>query len=284
MTASRFDEPGKKVRLADIPTEPPEGMTKEKAVARFGALNEELFKLQELMWGARTHSVLVVLQGRDAAGKDGAIKHVAGALNPRGVLVTSFGVPTEEERQHDFLWRVHRHAPRHGEFAIFNRSHYEDVLVARVHDLVPKSLWKRRFDHINDFEEMLAEHNTLVLKFFLHINKKEQEKRLLEREQDPSTAWKLNVNDWRERERWDDYTEAYEDVIERCSTEHAPWHVIPANAKWYRNLLIAEAVADAMRPLRAGWIRKLDEDGSTGRQALEEYRREKAGQRKDRSG
>jgi len=279
MTAARFDQPGKKVRLDDIPTDPPDDMTKERAAARFEALNEELFKLQELMWGARTHSVLVVLQGRDAAGKDGAIKHVAGALNPRGVLVTSFGVPTEEERQHDFLWRVHRHAPRHGEFAIFNRSHYEDVLVVRIHDLVPKSLWKERFGHINDFEKMLAEHNTIVLKFFLHISKKEQEKRLLEREKDPSTAWKLNVDDWRERERWDEYTEAYEDVIGRCSTSQAPWHVIPADAKWYRNLLIAEAVAEAMRPHRASWILKLDEDGSTGRQALDEYRRERTRQK-----
>lgn len=281
MTSLRFDEPGKKVRLADIPTDPPDEMTKEKAAARFGALNEELFKLQEFMWGARTHSVLVVLQGRDAAGKDGAIKHVAGALNPRGVLVTSFGVPTEEERQHDFLWRVHRHAPRHGEFAIFNRSHYEDVLVVRVHDLAPKSLWKRRFDHINDFEDMLAEHNTIVLKFFLHISKKEQEKRLVEREQDPSTAWKLNVNDWKERELWDEYTEAYEDVIERCSSRHAAWHVVPANAKWYRNLVIAEAVAEAMRPLRAEWIRTLDRSGTQGRSALQEYRRQKTGQRGD---
>ncbi|MCC6557734.1 MAG: polyphosphate kinase 2 family protein, partial [Polyangiaceae bacterium] len=250
MSATRFDEPGRKVRLADIPTDPPKKATKEQAQKRFGELNEELFELQELMWGARTHSVLVVLQGRDAAGKDGAIKHVVGALNPRGVIVSSFGVPTEEERQHDFLWRIHRQAPRAGELAIFNRSHYEDVLVVRVHDLVPKSIWKERFDHINSFEELLAEHGTIVLKFFLHISKQEQEKRLLEREEDPSTAWKLNVNDWKERELWDEYTDVYEDAISRCSTKFAPWIIVPADSKWYRNLVVAEAIADAMRPHR----------------------------------
>jgi PPK2 family polyphosphate:nucleotide phosphotransferase len=273
MPATRFNEPGRKVLLGDIPTDPPKKLTKEDANARFAALNSELFELQGLMWGARTHGVLIVLQGRDAAGKDGAIKHVVGALNPRGVLVTSFGVPTPEEREHDFLWRVHRHAPRAGELAIFNRSHYEDVLVVRVHDLVPKSLWKERYDHINDFEELLAEHGTIVLKFFLHISKEEQEKRLLAREKDPATAWKLNVNDWKERERWTDYTEAYEDVIERCSSQFAPWYVVPADAKWHRNLVIAETVAEAMRPHRATWIEKLDSDGRGGRQKLDEYRK-----------
>src|SRR3954453_20707059 len=150
MRFHRFDRPGK-VKLAGISEEPPGGLTKSDAKDRFHALNDELFDLQDLMWGARTHSVLMVLQGRDAAGKDGAIKHVVGALNPRGVLVTSFGVPTPEERAHDFLWRVHRHPPRTGEFAIFNRSHYEDVLVVRVHGFAPKSVWKPRFEHINDF-------------------------------------------------------------------------------------------------------------------------------------
>lgn len=275
MSATRFDEPGRKVRLSDISTDPPKKAHREEASARFEKLNGELFELQELMWGARTHSVLVVLQGRDAAGKDGAIKHVVGALNPRGVLVTSFGVPTTEEREHDFLWRVHRHAPRAGEFSIFNRSHYEDVLVTRVHDLVPKSIWKERFDQINGFEELLAEHGTIILKFFLHISKEEQEKRLLERERDPSTSWKLNVNDWKERERWDDYTEVYEDAIERCSTGRAPWIIVPADAKWYRNTVIAEAVADAMRPHREEWLKVLDRGGREGRRGLDEYRRAK---------
>src|SRR3954449_9543728 len=198
-----FDEPGARVRLASISTRPPAKISKGKAKERFESLNDELFELQDLLWGAKTHSLLVVLQGRDAAGKDGTIKHVAGALNPRGVHVTSFGVPSAEERAHDFLWRVHRHTPRLGEVAIFNRSHYEDVLVARVRGLVPKKLWKQRYRHIAGFEELLAEHGTIVLKYFLHISKKEQKKRLLEREDSPQTAWKLNVNDWMERECWD---------------------------------------------------------------------------------
>src|SRR5690349_546550 len=184
MAKNVFDKPDKNVRLDDISAEPPGGMTREQAEKRFERLSEELFALQDMMWGAKLHSLLIVLQGRDAAGKDGTIKHVAGSLNPRGVSVVSFGVPTAEERQHDFLWRVHRHAPRLGEVAIFNRSHYEDVLVVRVHGLVPKKLWKARYRHIADFEALLAEHNTIVLKYFLHITKKEQKERLLEREQE----------------------------------------------------------------------------------------------------
>jgi PPK2 family polyphosphate:nucleotide phosphotransferase len=228
------------------------------------------------MVGSRARSVLVVLQGRDGAGKDGAIKNVVGFLNPRGVNVVSFGVPTEEERQHDFLWRVHRHAPRQGEFAIFNRSHYEDVLVVRVHDLAPRSLWKERYGHIVDFEELLAEHGTLVLKYFLHITKKEQEKRLLEREAKAETAWKLNPNDWKEREFWDEYTEAYEDAISKTAAKHAPWTVVPANAKWYRNLVIAESICEALRAHRKDWKRKLVEMGAAARLELERYRGEVA--------
>src|SRR5688572_19768271 len=172
-----FSQRGDKVRLERISTAPPGGITKEDVQRRFEALGQELFELQDALWGAKLNSVLVVLQGRDSAGKDGTIKHVAGCLNPRGVAVTSFGVPTSEEREHDFLWRVHRHAPRRGEFAIFNRSHYEDVLVVRVHELAPKKLWKERYAHIADFEELLAEHGTIVLKYFLHIGKDEQEER-----------------------------------------------------------------------------------------------------------
>src|SRR4051812_30965616 len=203
-----FDEPGAKVRLDDISTRPPAKVSKAKAKARFDSLNEELFDLQDLLWGAKTHSLLLVLQGRDAAGKDGTVKQLSGGLNPRGVKVTSFGVPTTEEREHDFLWRVHRYTPRQGEVGIFNRSHYEDVLVVRVHQLVKKSLWKARYDSINAFETTLAEHGCILLKYFLHISKEEQEQRLVEREKEPSTAWKINVNDWKERDQWDDYTKA----------------------------------------------------------------------------
>jgi PPK2 family polyphosphate:nucleotide phosphotransferase len=272
MAKTVFDQPGEKVRLERISADPPRGVTKEKARERFAKLSEEMFVLQDALWGAKVNSVLLVLQGRDSAGKDGAIKHVAGCLNPRGINVVSFGVPTPEERAHDFLWRVHRHAPRLGEFAIFNRSHYEDVLVVRVHDLVPKKLWKQRYGHIADFEELLAEHGTIVLKYFLHITKKEQKARLLEREADREAAWKLNANDWKERDYWDDYTEAYEDAISKTAAGHAPWIVVPANKKWYRNLVIAESIFDALREHRKGWQAKLEQMSSERRAALEAYR------------
>jgi PPK2 family polyphosphate:nucleotide phosphotransferase len=269
---SYFDKPGGKVRLAGISAEPPKGMTREKAEKRFASLGKELFELQDAMFGAKLHSVLVVLQGRDSAGKDGSIKHVVGCLNPRGVSVTSFNVPTPEERQHDFLWRVHRHTPRLGEFSIFNRSHYEDVLAVRVHRLAPKKLWRARFDHIVDFETLLAEHGTIVLKCFLHITKEEQLERLLEREAKPNTAWKLNTGDWRDREHRKDYTQAYEDAISKTAARHAPWIVVPANAKWYRNLVIAESIADALRGHRAQWAKKLEDMGKAGKATLEAYR------------
>ncbi|MDH4150402.1 MAG: polyphosphate kinase 2 family protein [Betaproteobacteria bacterium] len=274
MPKNLFDNRDCKVHLSRISAEPPAGMTRAKAEKRFGTLGDEMFELQDALWGAKVHSVLVVLQGRDSAGKDGTIKHVAGCLNPRGVSVVSFGVPTTEEREHDFLWRVHRHAPRRGEFAIFNRSHYEDVLVVRVHDLAPKKTWKERYGHIRDFEELLAEHGTIVLKYFLHITKDEQEKRLLEREKDTSTAWKLNPNDWKERDYWDEYTAAYEDAISKTAAPHAPWLIVPANAKWYRNLLVAESIVAALRDHRRNWEKTLDDMGRAGRAGLDAYRAE----------
>jgi PPK2 family polyphosphate:nucleotide phosphotransferase len=275
MRSTVFDRQGAKVRLDRISEEPPKGMTREKAEGRFEELGRELFELQDQMFGAKTSSVLVVLQGRDGAGKDGSIKHVAGYLNPRGVHVTSFGVPTAEEREHDFLWRVHRHAPRLGEFSIFNRSHYEDLLVVRVHGLVPKDLWKKRYGYIADFEALLAEQGTIVLKYFLHISKQEQKERLLEREKDPANAWKLNANDWKERDYWDEYTEAYEDAISKTAAQHAPWIVVPANAKWYRNLVIAESVVEALRAHRKGWRRKLEEMAAEAKARLAAYRRQR---------
>jgi PPK2 family polyphosphate:nucleotide phosphotransferase len=272
-----FDKPGAKVRLSGISEKPPKGVTQAGVQAEFEKLGQELFDLQDLLWGSRQHSVLVILQGRDTAGKDGAIKHVMGYLNPRGVHVTSFGVPTNEELEHDFLWRIHRQTPRKGEVAIFNRSHYEDVLVTRVHELVPKSLWKERYGHIRDFEELLAEHGTLVLKFFLHISRGEQKKRLLKREEDPRTAWKLSSGDWEDRELWDDYTQAYEEALSRTADKAAPWIVVPADAKWYRNLVVARAIADALRPHRKAWQKHLDEEGVSKKAALEAWRK---GQRK----
>ena len=264
------------VRLERISADPPAGMTKARAQARFDALGEELFELQDAMFGAKLNGVLVVLQGRDGAGKDGTIKHVVGCLNPRGVTVTSFGVPTDEERAHDFLWRVHRHAPRLGEFAIFNRSHYEDVLVVRVHGLAPEKLWRARFRHIADFEQLLAEHGTIVLKDFLHITTEEQEQRLLDREKDPQAAWKLNPKDWQERDHWDEYTRAYEEAIAKTSAAHAPWTIVPANKKWYRNLVVAESIAKALRAHRSRWDGKLKEMGRAGREAIQAYRERKA--------
>ena len=261
-----------KVHLKDISAEPPKDMTKAKAEKRFAVLGKELFELQDAMFGAKVHSVLVVLQGRDSAGKDGTIKHVAGCLNPRGVTVSSFGVPTTEEREHDFLWRVHRQAPRLGEFAIFNRSHYEDVLVVRVHDLAPEKLWQQRYGHINDFEELLTEHGVIVLKYFLHITKEEQEERLLEREKEPGTAWKLNPKDWQERDYWDEYTAAYEDAISKTAAPHAPWTIVPANSKWYRNLVVAESIVGALRDHRKNWEKKLEAMGKAGRAGLATYR------------
>jgi PPK2 family polyphosphate:nucleotide phosphotransferase len=275
MPRTLFDRPDHKVRLDDLSAEPPKGMTREKAEPRLAELGEELFALQDEMFASKGSSVLVVLQGRDTAGKDGTIKHVAGYLNPRGVSVVSFGVPTAEEREHDFLWRVHRHTPRLGEFALFNRSHYEDVLVVRVHELVPKALWKARYGHIADFEALLAQQGTIVLKYLLHITKREQKERLLEREKDPKNAWKLNPNDWKERDYWDEYTEAYEDAISRTAAKHAPWMVVPANAKWYRNLVIAESIVEALRAHRKGWRRKLQSMAEEAKATLASYRRKK---------
>lgn len=275
MAPTVFDKPGAKIKLASISEKPPKGMTEAAARKEFEALGEELFDLQDLLWGARMHSVLIILQGRDSAGKDGTIKHVAGCLNPRGVHVTSFGAPSPEELEHDFLWRVHKHAPRKGELAIFNRSHYEDVLVVRVHDLVPKSLWKERFDHIRDFEELLAEHGTIVLKYFLHISLDEQKKRLLKREEDPRKAWKINAGDWEDREHWDDYTEAYEEALSRTSTGYAPWTIVPADAKWYRNLVVARSLAEALRPYRKDWQKQLDKVGESKKAELAAWHKKK---------
>lgn len=252
MLSEKFDRPGK-LKLTDIPTKRDGGMTEEQALARFAEQARELGKLQELLSAAGTHALLVILQGRDASGKDGAIKGVAGAMNPGGTRVASFKVPTPEERAHDFLWRIHAQTPGKGEVVFFNRSHYEDILVVRVHKLVEEAVWTKRYDDINNFENLLADNNVIVVKFFLHVSKEEQEKRLLEREQNPEKAWKLNPSDWTERQYWDDFTQAYDDVIERCSTPEAPWFIVPADHKWFRNVAIAEALIETLKPYKAGW-------------------------------
>ncbi len=218
-------------------------------------------------------SVLIVLQGRDTSGKDGTIRHVTGPLNSQSCTVASFKVPTENELAHDFLWRVHVHTPPTGHIKIFNRSHYEDVLVARVHELAPREVWSARYEHINAFERLLADSSTIILKFYLHISKDEQEKRLLKRETDPVKAWKLSASDWKEREYWDDYTRAYEDALDRCATKHAPWFIVPADKKWFRNLAVAEILRDALMPYRESWLEKLQEVGRERKQEIEAYRR-----------
>ncbi len=207
--------------------------------------------MQRKLYADRGHCLLIVLQGIDGAGKDGTCWHVMSAMDPEGVDVSGFKQPTPEEKDHDFLWRVHPHAPGRGRVAIFNRSHYEDVLVVRVHKLVPKDVWKPRYDFINDWEKLLAtENGTTILKFFLYISKEEQLARFKERLDDPARQWKISSGDYSERDLWDEYIVAFEDAMSRCSTKHAPWFVIPANHKWFRNLAVSRIVADALEDMK----------------------------------
>ena len=260
------------IKLEDFDANENAGLAREEAEQQTAQLVEELTELQELLYAVQMQSVLVILQGRDTSGKDGTIRHVAGPLDSQSCAVASFKVPTEKELAHDFLWRIHQHTPPTGQITIFNRSHYEDVLVARVHKLVPEEVWRPRYDHINAFERLLVDSRTIILKFYLHISREEQEKRLLKREQDAVKAWKLSVGDWKEREHWDDYTAAYEEALNRCSSKHAPWFIVPANRKWFRNLAVAEALRDALRPFRESWLKKLEEVGLERRKEIEEYR------------
>jgi PPK2 family polyphosphate:nucleotide phosphotransferase len=240
----------KKVHLKDYDPAYTGGFDDEDAVkAQLEKDIERLIDLQELLYAGAERSVLIVIQAMDTGGKDGLIKHVFRGLNPAGVAVTSFKRPSEEELAHDFLWRIHQHVPRKGMIGVFNRSHYEDVLVVRVHNLVPKSLWKRRYDQINEFEELVHENGTVILKFFLHISKDEQKRRLEDRLNEPHKHWKFNPGDLKERERWDDYMEAYEAALSKCHTEHAPWHIVPANHKWYRNYVVTKTIVDAMEAI-----------------------------------
>lgn len=210
---------------------------------------KHLSKLQNLLYADASRSLVIVLQGMDTASKDGTIRHVMSGLSPLGVEVRPFKVPNEEEKAHDFLWRVQKALSRRGYIGIFNRSHYEDVLVARVHELVPKKVWRKRYGQINQFERILTENGTIILKFFLHISKDEQKKRLEERLHDPSRYWKFSLNDVEERKHWPAYQRAYEAVLTRCSTEWAPWYIVPANHKWYRNLVVAETVVRTLAAL-----------------------------------
>ncbi len=261
-----------RVTLNDVDPGEHAGLKRQEAEQKTERLMGELIELQEILYAVQRQRVLVMLQGRDTSGKDGTIHHVVGRLNAQNCTVTSFKVPTEEERAHDFLWRIHAQTPPLGYLKVFNRSHYEDVLVVRVHALVPEAVWRARYAHINAFERLLADADTIMLKFYLHISKEEQKQRLLERERNPLKAWKLSVTDWQEREYWDAYTAAYEDAINRCSTPQAPWFIVPADKKWFRNLAVAEALRDALMPLKERWLAKLEEIGRAKKQTLEAYR------------
>ncbi len=242
--------PNTRVRLEAIdPGDTGKHRDEESARATLARDVERLAKMQDVLYAEHRRAVLIVLQGMDTAGKDGTIKHVMSSVNPSGCEVAPFKVPTEEEAAHDFLWRAHRWAPRRGHITIFNRSHYEDVLVTRVHRTVPKKVIEKRYEQINAFERILVENDTLVLKFFLHISKAEQRRRLQERLDDPTKHWKFSVGDLKERTYWVRYQKAYAALLSRCSTKHAPWYVIPANTKWYRNLLVANILVDAIKAL-----------------------------------
>jgi PPK2 family polyphosphate:nucleotide phosphotransferase len=264
--------PGKKVRLSDYDPAANGGMSREEGQIKLGKLTAELGAIQEELYAAGQHSVLMIVQGMDTSGKDGTIRGVLVDVNPLGCRVESFKVPTEEELAHDFLWRAHRVTPRKGMLGVFNRSHYEDVLVVRVHKLVPEKVWKARYDQINAFENILANNNTIVLKFYLHISKEEQEQRLLQREQDVTKAWKLSAGDWREREHWDNYIAAYQDALQRCSTDAAPWYIVPANRKWYRNLAVCETLVETLREHRKDWSMALDTMSKARLAELAEFR------------
>jgi PPK2 family polyphosphate:nucleotide phosphotransferase len=243
-------EPGSKVELENIdPAFHGKRETHEAAAAELQTQLTRLTRLQYLLYAERKHALLIVLQGIDAAGKDGTCWHVMTAMNPQGTTVTGFKQPSEAERAHDFLWRIHAHTPELGQVAVFNRSHYEDVLVVRVHELVPKKVWSKRFALINEFEQMLSDQGTTIIKFFLYISAEEQLERFKQRLDDPQRRWKISDSDYKERGFWGDYIKSYEDMLAKCSTKHAPWYVIPANHKWFRNLAVSRIIADTLDDL-----------------------------------
>ncbi len=244
-------KPGEKVKLSEWDPNDHSQFSGSKEAAEAEILKQckSLGLLQQVLAAEGKHKVLIVLQAMDTAGKDGVVKRVFSETNPQGVRVVSFKVPTAPEQAHDYLWRVHQQVPEKGELVVFNRSHYEDVLVVRVHNFVPKEAWAKRYEHIRAFEQMLADEGTLILKFFLLISKDEQRQRLLDRLDDPAKNWKFSGGDLKERDFWDSYMNAYEDALEKTSTEHAPWYIIPANHKWYRDFLISHTICAALEKL-----------------------------------
>jgi PPK2 family polyphosphate:nucleotide phosphotransferase len=244
--------PGKRVRLADCDPRDTSGFAgvKDDGRQQLERMTGRLEKLQELLWAEQKHAILVVLQGMDTAGKDGTIRRVFAGVNPQGVRVAAFKKPSTTELAHDFLWRVYAVLPARGEMVLFNRSHYEDVLVARVHGLVGRPTWERRFREINEFERTLTEEGTTILKFFLHISRREQKRRLEERLADPTKHWKFREADVQERRRWSAYARAYEDVLSTTSTKWAPWYIVPSDRKWFRDLVVSDRIVAALDRLR----------------------------------
>jgi PPK2 family polyphosphate:nucleotide phosphotransferase len=241
--------PGAKVDLDGFDAGQTHGWDKEAAAAQQAEHEAHLTELQEQLWAEGKQRLLIVLQGIDAAGKDGTIRHVMDAFNPQGCTVVGFKVPSALELAHDYLWRVHQHTPPKGQITIFNRSHYEDGLVVRVHDLVPRSVWSRRYRQINDWERMLTDEGTTIVKLFLYIDRDEQRERLQARLDEPDKRWKFSKGDLGERDLWDAYVKAFEDVLEKTSTAWAPWHLIPANRKWFRNLAVAHILGETLDEL-----------------------------------
>ena len=264
---------GASVKLKDYdPSYVEKGIERAAAESELLKLGDELSELQDLLAAAQHQSFLMILQGMDTSGKDGTIRHVFARINPQGCNVHSFKAPTEEELAHDFLWRIHKATPGKGYLSIFNRSQYEDVLIVRVHNLVPEDVWSRRYKEINNFEKLLTNGGTIILKFFLHISYDEQERRLLDREQDKDKAWKVAAGDWIERQYWDDYQKAYEDLLDKCSTDEAPWYIVPANHKWYRNLAVAHVLVETMRKYNDEWKTQLEARGRKELEALKKIK------------
>jgi PPK2 family polyphosphate:nucleotide phosphotransferase len=234
---------------------------KEEAQEELARLCKEIGEIQEILYAEHKHKILIVFQAMDTGGKDGVIRSVFSEVNPQGVQVASFKVPSALELDHDYLWRVHANVPGKGQMTIFNRSHYEDVLVVRVRNLVAEEVWRKRYNHIRDFEKMLVDEGVTIIKFFLHITKEEQKERLLERIDIPSKRWKFNPGDLEERKLWDDYLHAYQDMLEQTGTDYAPWYVIPANRNWYRNLCVAKIIAKHMRDLKMEYPSEVEDIG-----------------------
>ena len=245
-------KPGEKVHLDRVDPDETKLVDggKKEAASENAETRQSLDDLQELLYAEHKNKVLIILQGMDTSGKDGTVRHVMTGFNPAGVHIVSFKKPTQVELDHDYLWRLHAQVPAAGEIVVFNRSQYEDVLIVRVHSLVSEDVWSKRYDQINEFERMLSENGTTILKFFLHISKEEQRKRLEARIQDPAKRWKFQHGDIEERKLWDDYLRAYEDVLEKTSTEWAPWYIVPANTKWYRNYVVGAIIRRALEKLK----------------------------------